>query len=103
MLGAVEPLSNLMGLMGSQTFPNRTGNLSVTPSPTSHALSSEVFGRFDYSGSASKRLDFLFLSLFSAFPTEGEKIAFLPEMKTFETTETFARAILTSNRFLFVQ
>ncbi len=53
--------------------------------------------------SPSKRLDFLFLSLYSAFPTEDEKIAFLPEMKTSEATETFARAILTSNRFLFVQ
>ncbi|MEN8871543.1 MAG: DUF1549 domain-containing protein [Akkermansiaceae bacterium] len=53
--------------------------------------------------SPSKRLDFLFLSLYSAFPTEEEKMAFLPEMKTPEATETFARAILTSNRFLFVQ
>lgn len=53
--------------------------------------------------SPSKRLDFLFLSLYSAFPTEDEKKAFLPEMKTPEATETFARAILTSNRFLFVQ
>ena len=53
--------------------------------------------------SPSKRLDFLFLSLFSAFPTEAEKIAFLPEMKTSKTTETFAQAMLTSNRFLFVQ
>jgi hypothetical protein len=53
--------------------------------------------------SPSKRLDFLFLSLYSAFPTEDEKKAFLPEMKTPESSETFARAILTSNRFLFVQ
>mgnify|MGYP000276315150 CR=1 FL=1 len=53
--------------------------------------------------SPSKRLDFLFLRLYSAFPTEDEKIAFLPEMKTSEATETCARAILTSNRFLFVQ
>ncbi|MEN8679794.1 MAG: DUF1549 domain-containing protein [Akkermansiaceae bacterium] len=53
--------------------------------------------------SPSRRLDFLFLSLYSAFPTEDEKEAFLPEMKTPESTETFARAILTSNRFLFVQ
>lgn len=53
--------------------------------------------------SPSKRLDFLFLSLYSAFPTEDEKMAFLPEIKTPEATETFARAILTSNRFLFVQ
>jgi hypothetical protein len=43
------------------------------------------------------------LAYIPAFPTEDEKIAFLPEMKTSEATETFARAILTSNRFLFVQ
>ena len=53
--------------------------------------------------SPSKRLDFLYLSLYSALPTEAEKEAFLPEVKTAATTETFARAILTSNRFLFVQ
>lgn len=53
--------------------------------------------------SPSKRLDFIFLSLFSAFPTEEEKRSFLPEMKTSEATNTFARSILTSNRFLFVQ
>jgi hypothetical protein len=53
--------------------------------------------------SPSKRLDFLFLSLYSALPTEAEKEAFLPEMQTPDSTATFARAILTSNRFLFVQ
>lgn len=53
--------------------------------------------------SPAKRLDYLFLSLYSAYPTKAEKEAFLPEVKTAESTETFARAILTSNRFLFVQ
>lgn len=53
--------------------------------------------------SPARRLDFLFLSLYSALPTKAEKEAFLPEMKTAESTEVFARAILTSNRFLFVQ
>jgi len=53
--------------------------------------------------SPSKRLDFLYLSLYSALPTQAETEAFLPEMQTAASTETFARAILTSNRFLFVQ
>ena len=51
----------------------------------------------------SRRLDFLYLSLYSALPTKAEKETFLDEVKTPESTETFARAILTSNRFLFVQ
>lgn len=51
----------------------------------------------------SRRLEFIFLSLYSSFPTKAEKEAFLPEVKTAESTATFARAILTSNRFLFVQ
>lgn len=50
-----------------------------------------------------ERLDFLFLTLYSAYPTESEKTTFLPEVKTPQATGTFARAILTSNRFLFVQ
>ena len=53
--------------------------------------------------SPAKRLDHLFLSLYSAYPTKDEKKAFLPEVKTTESTITFARAMLTSNRFLFVQ
>jgi hypothetical protein len=53
--------------------------------------------------SPSKRLEFLYLSLYSALPTQAETEAFLPEMQTAASTETFARAILTSNRFLFVQ
>jgi len=53
--------------------------------------------------SPKRRLDFIFLSLYSAFPSEAEIEAFLPEMQSKESTETFARAILTSNRFLFVQ
>ncbi len=53
--------------------------------------------------SPKERLDLLFLSLYSALPTEAEKEAFLPETKTLESTATLARAILTSNRFLFVQ
>jgi len=50
-----------------------------------------------------KRLDFLFLSLYSALPSDEEKEAFLPEVQTTDSTATLARAILTSNRFLFVQ
>ncbi len=50
-----------------------------------------------------ERLDYLFLSLYSAKPTASEKEAFLPEVKTIESTTGFARAMLTSNRFLFVQ
>lgn len=53
--------------------------------------------------SPAKRLDHLFLSLYSAYPTKKEKKAFLPEVRTTESTVTFARAMLTSNRFLFVQ
>ena len=51
----------------------------------------------------AERLDHLFLNLYSAFPTEAEKEAFLPEVQTSASAATFARAILTSNRFLFVQ
>ena len=50
-----------------------------------------------------ERLEFLFLTFYSAYPTTAEKSAFLPEVETLASTETFARAILTSNRFLFVQ
>jgi len=50
-----------------------------------------------------ERLDFLYLTFYSAYPTTAEKSAFLPEVETLASTETFARAILTSNRFLFVQ
>ena len=53
--------------------------------------------------SPEQRLEHLFLSLYSAFPTEAEKEAFLPEVQTPESSITLARAILTSNRFLFVQ
>ena len=53
--------------------------------------------------SPAERLDLLFLSLYSALPTDAEKEAFLPETQTLESTATLARAILTSNRFLFVQ
>lgn len=58
---------------------------------------------FSRLGTPEERLEFLFLALYSAKPTAQEKIAFLPEMKTPETSAVFARAILTSNRFLFVQ
>jgi hypothetical protein len=50
-----------------------------------------------------ERLDYLYLTFYSAYPTEEEKEAFLPDVSTLASTETFARAILTSNRFLFVQ
>lgn len=50
-----------------------------------------------------ERLEFLFLTFYSAYPTEAEKTAFLPEVETLASTGTFARAIITSNRFLFVQ
>lgn len=53
--------------------------------------------------SPEERLDFLFLSLYSAKPTPSEKEAFLPEVETAQSTVGFARAMLTSNRFLFVQ
>lgn len=53
--------------------------------------------------SAEERLEFLFLSLYSAFPTEAEKESFLPAVATPEATADLARAILTSNRFLFIQ
>ena len=52
---------------------------------------------------AEERLEFLYLTFYSAYPTAAEKSAFLPEVDTFASTQTFARAILTSNRFLFVQ
>lgn len=50
-----------------------------------------------------ERLDFLFLSLYSTYPTNDEKKLFLPEVQTLNGSATLARAILTSNRFLFVQ
>ena len=52
---------------------------------------------------AEERLEFLYLTFYSAYPTAAEKSAFLPEVDTLASTQTFARAILTSNRFLFVQ
>ena len=58
---------------------------------------------FSRLGTPEERLEYLFLSLYSAKPTADEKDAFLPEMKTAESSAVFARAILTSNRFLFVQ
>jgi len=51
----------------------------------------------------AERLDHLFLSFYSAYPTKEEKIAFLPEVETLTSTQAFAKAMLTSNRFLFVQ
>ena len=53
--------------------------------------------------SPSKRLNYLFLSLYSAKPTAEEKTAFLPEMQTDQSASIFAQAMITSNRFLFVQ
>ena len=50
-----------------------------------------------------ERLEQLFLSLYSSYPTKEEKTAFLPEVKTQPSTQAFARAMITSNRFLFVQ
>lgn len=50
-----------------------------------------------------ERLEFLFLNFYSAYPTAAEKEIFLPETKTPHSTLTLARAMLTSNRFLFVQ
>lgn len=50
-----------------------------------------------------ERLDFLFLSLYSAKPTAKEKTTFLPEVQSEQSARTFSQAILTSNRFLFVQ
>lgn len=49
------------------------------------------------------RLEFLFLSLYSAFPNAEEKSAFLSETQTAHDAAVLARAMLTSNRFLFVQ
>ena len=49
------------------------------------------------------RLEFLFLTFYSAYPSEDEKTAFLSEVETLSSAQTFAQAILTSNRFLFVQ
>ena len=50
-----------------------------------------------------ERLDHLFLALYSAYPTKEEKLAFLPEVESLPSTQAFARAMITSNRFLFVQ
>jgi len=54
-------------------------------------------------GSAEERLNFIFLSLYSAYPTEAEKTAYLPETQSEESSRVLARAMLTSNRFLFIQ
>lgn len=58
---------------------------------------------FSQLNTPEQRLNFLFLSLYSAKPTAQEKAAFLPEVSTPQSAAVFARAILTSNRFLFVQ
>lgn len=51
----------------------------------------------------AERIDVLFLSLYSRYPTEEEKKAFSPYAKSRHTLVPLAKAMLNSKRFLFVQ
>jgi Protein of unknown function (DUF1549)/Protein of unknown function (DUF1553) len=53
--------------------------------------------------SAEDRLDFLFLSLFGERPTAQEKDRYLAKAKDKATLRDLASAMLTSNRFIFIQ
>ena len=53
--------------------------------------------------SARDRLDALFLSIYSSYPTEKERTDLLPLMESPLDTATLVRAMLTSKRFLFLQ
>ncbi|NNM30580.1 MAG: DUF1553 domain-containing protein, partial [Akkermansiaceae bacterium] len=64
---------------------------------------SKVFEALSEITSAESRLDYLFLAFFASKPTEAEKEQFLPLASNREDIFTLARAMLTSNRFLFVQ
>ena len=48
-------------------------------------------------------LNFLFLSIYNTYPTEKEKEQFLPLVQDQESLHSLAQAMITSNRFLFVQ
>ena len=53
--------------------------------------------------SPAKRLDLLFLTLFGERPTAKEKQLYLAEAKDSESLRDLANAMLTSNRFIFIQ
>ncbi len=53
--------------------------------------------------SPKDRLDALFLSIYSSYPTERERTDLLPLMDSPLDTATLVRAMLTSKRFLFLQ
>ncbi len=52
---------------------------------------------------AKDRLQFLFLSIYATYPSKTDQKQFLSEVQTPQDAATLARAMLTSNRFLFVQ
>ncbi len=50
-----------------------------------------------------ERLEFVFLRLYSRSPSDGEKAKFLPLADDPVTLRDLARAMLTSNQFIFIQ
>lgn len=53
--------------------------------------------------SPDQRLDILFLSLYNALPTDDERTFFAPLLAEHKHIRVLAKAMLTSNRFLFVE
>jgi hypothetical protein len=64
---------------------------------------SKIFEALSEISSPEGRLEYLFLAFYSSRPTEAEEAQFLPLVSNRDDTFTLARAMLTSNRFLFVQ
>jgi len=52
---------------------------------------------------AEERLDHIFLTFYSAYPTDLEKTNFLTAVTSPRDTIIFVKSVVTSNRFLFVQ
>ena len=64
---------------------------------------SKVFEALSEITNAEQRLEYLFLAFYSSRPTEEEKKDLLPLAENREDLFTLARAMLSSNRYLFVQ
>lgn len=52
---------------------------------------------------AEERLEHIFLTFYSAYPTDLEKTNFLAAVSSPKDTTVFVKSVVTSNRFLFVQ
>lgn len=70
---------------------------------TTENRKSKIFEALAEISNAETRLDYLFLTFYSSYPTAEEKEAFLPLASDKDELFTLSRAMLTSKRFLFVQ